>query len=205
VWALQKVVEGKYSRWVGDGKKRRELTSKDLDLDDSKYVIQIKPTSEEKDSPKARLEKIERLVQDPAAKATAADLIEAWKSYDEKAVERRIYAAQEWTESQCSKWLRLPETELRSAYQSPSKWMRRDGLETALSICWKNYVDAREQEAPQSRLRYFEQFADECVELIQQDEQRQADLANTTTRNNFNTDLTPGAANVGTTGAGPAG
>ncbi len=205
VWALQKVVEGRYSRWVGDGKKRRELTGKDLDLDDSKYVIQIKPTSEEKDSPKARLEKIERLVQDPAAKATAADLIEAWKSYDEKAVERRIYAAQEWTETQCSKWLRLPETDLRGAYQSPSKWMRRDGLETALSICWKNMVDAREQDAPQSRLRYFEQFADECVELIQQDEQRQADLANTSTRNIFSTDLTPGATNGGPGTAAPSG
>ena len=205
VWALQKVVEGKYSRWVGDGKKRRELTSKDLDLDDSKYVIQIKPTSEEKDSPKARLEKIERLVQDPAAKATAADLIEAWKSYDEKAVERRIYAAQEWTESQCSKWLRLPETDLRAAYQSPSKWMRRDGLETALSICWKNMVDAREQDAPQSRLRYFEQFADECVELIQQDEQRQADLANNSTRTILSGDLPPGATNGGQGPAAPSG
>jgi hypothetical protein len=205
VWALQKVVEGKYSRWVGDGKKRRELTSADLDLDDSKYVIQIKPTSEEKDSPKARLEKIERLVQDPAAKATAADLIEAWKSYDEKAVERRIYAAQEWTELQCSKWLRLPETDLRGAYQSPSKWMRRDGLETALSICWKNMVDAREQDAPQSRLKFFEQFADECVELIQQDEQRQADLANNSTRTILSGDLPPGATNVGATGASPSG
>jgi hypothetical protein len=206
VWALQKVVEGKYSRWVGDGKKRRELTSQDLDLDDSKYVIQIKPASEEKDSPKARLEKIERLVQDPASKASAGDLIEAWKAFDEKAVAQRIFAAQEWTETQCSKWLRLPEEKLRASFESPSKWMRKDGLETALSVCWKNFVDAREQEAPQTRLRYFEQFADECVELLNQEEQRQADLANTSTRNIFSTNLSPGASSGGPTGApGPAG
>lgn len=204
IWALQKVVEGKYSRWVGDDKKRRELTSADLDLDDSKYVLGIKPASEEKDSPKARLEKIERLIADPAAQATAGDLIEAWKSFDEKHVEQRIFAVREWTERQCSKWLREPEEKLRGLYASPSKYMLKEGLQEALNVCWVQMVEAREEGAPQSRLKYFEQFADECVELIRQEEQRAADLANTSTRNIFSTNLTPGATNGGPTGTGTA-
>lgn len=202
IWALQEVVKDKYSRWVGDGRKRRQLTDKDLDLDDSKYVTTIKPTNEEKDSPKSRLEKAERLLQDPAGKFTGADLVATWKVYDEKSAEKTAYASEEWTEEQCGKWLKYPEDRLRAAYQSPSKWMMGDGLKSAMRICWRNYVQAREEGAPQTRLKYFEQFNDECFELIQQDEQRQADLQNTSTKNIFSTNLTPGAPNGGPTAGG---
>lgn len=204
IWALQKVTEDKYSRWVGDQKKRRQLTSKDLDLDESKYVLGIKPASEEKDSPKARIEKAEKLAQDPSGRFTGADLVETWKTFDTDAAADKAYKIESWVSEQCSRWLRSPLEEIGSPgwYQSPMKWMRKPGLESALSVVSYNYLTARQEGAPQKRLAVFEQFMDECVELIEQEIKREAELANTSTRNIFSTNLTPGASNGGTTGGG---
>jgi hypothetical protein len=179
IWALQKVVENKYSRWVGDAKKRRQLTGDDLDLDDSKYVLGIKPASEEKDSPKARLEKAERLLQDPAGRFTGADLVETWKTFDESHAENKAYRVESSVEGRCSKWLRATPEEMMQPnfYRSPLKWWRKEGLAAALSICSYEYDEAIDQGAPQNKLAYFERFMDECTELIDQEMQREAELA----------------------------
>ena len=144
------------------------------------------------------------MAQDPSGRFTGADLVEVWKSFDTPRAADRAYKAESWTEEQCRKWLRLPEDELRAKYQSPMKAMRKEGLEAALSVCWAQFVDAREEGCPQQRLKYFEQFQDECIELLDQITAREAELASTSTRNIFSTNLTPGAPSGGTPGAGPA-
>lgn len=178
IWALQRVTEDKYSRWVGDPRKRRQLTGKDLDLDDSKYVLGIKPASEEKDSPKARLEKAERLLQDPAGRFTGADLVETWKTFDESHAENKAYRIESAVERRCSKWLRATPEEMQAVdfYRSPLKAWRIEGLEAALSVCCANYEDAQEEGAPQNKLAFFERFMDEAVELIDQEKMREAEI-----------------------------
>lgn len=178
VWALQRVVEGKYSRWVGDSRKRRQITSADLDLDENKYVLTIKPASDEKDSPKARLEKAEKLLQDPAGRFSGSDLVETWKTFDIDRAEDKAYALEEWAQEQCSRWLRAPPDDLMqdSFYQSPTKWMRVPGLEAALATVQLEYLRARQDGAPLQRLAFFERFLDECVELIDQEKMRDAQI-----------------------------
>jgi hypothetical protein len=178
IWALQRVVEGKYLRWVGDKRKRRQITSKDLDLDESKYTLQIKPASEEKDSPKARLEKAEKMLSDPAGRFTGRDLVETWKTFDVDHAVEQAYKIDEWVEEQCDRWLRSSPDQISQEgwYQSPAKWMQDEGLKSALRICSYNYLTARQEGAPLPRLQIFERFMDECVELIDQLAQRAADI-----------------------------
>ncbi len=176
IWALQRVE--KYERWVGDPRKKRLIKSSDLDLDDSKYTLAIKPASEEKDSPKARLEKAEKLLSDPAGRFTGADLVETWKTFDDTRASQKAYAIDEWVEEQCSRWLRgTPEQYGEEGwYQSPSKWMMQPGLESALSITSTEFLRARQEGAPRQRLALFERFMDETTELIDQIKKHDAEI-----------------------------
>lgn len=181
VWALEEMVENKgskFERFVGSGRKRM-LSAKDLDLDLNKYVLQIKPASDEKDSPKTRLQKAEQLLKDPAAAFTGSDMVKMWTTYDVKSLTDSVYVVQEWTEEQNERWLKSSKREIGADafYQSPPKWFRSEGFKVALGITMKAYLQAKQQGAPPDRLKLFEKFMDECVELIEAEERRMAQNA----------------------------
>lgn len=173
--AMKSVVDGKYSVWVGDKKRRRQLTAADFDLEESKYTIDIKPASEEKDSPATRLKKIEQMAKDPSTMVTGRDVVEAMKTFDADRVEQQATAIDAIVEELCKRY-RRDDPNRPGFYQSPSKWWRIPGLESALRITAADHSQAQLDGVPNERLKYHEQFMDECVELIDKLKSREAEI-----------------------------
>ncbi len=182
IWALQEMIEnnnGEYERWVGKDAFRRQLTSEDLDLDDTKYIMGIKAVSDEKDSPQTRLQKAEKFMQDPTVPFTGADMVQAWTTFDVDRQAEQIFAIEEWVAEQHKRWLKSSPAEMSkdSFYQSPMRWMGIDGLKSALRRTTAAYLWARQDGAKPERLKWFEKFNDECVSLIESEERRLAQNA----------------------------
>lgn len=182
VWALQEMIENKdnqFERWVGDDDFRRTLKAPDLDLDEKKYMMSIKAVSADKDSPATRLQKAEKMLQDPTIPFTGADMVQAWKTFDIDKLAEQLFAIEAWVENQHKRWLKSSPAVMKadSFYQSPMRWMGLDGLKTALRITSAQYLWSRQEGAPPDRLAYFEKFMDECVDLIQKEERRIAQNA----------------------------
>lgn len=174
--ALKSVAAGKYSVWVGDKKKRRQLKPRDFDLPDDKYTIEVKPTSEERDSPANRLKKIEKLASDPASMVTGKDLVDAMKTFDTDRAASEFDALDEFTRGQINIWRKEPLTELPKRYVSPLKWFGIPVLESALRIVSLELVKAMQDELPQERQDYFTRYADECTALIDGAKQKELDM-----------------------------
>lgn len=166
--ALCDVVDGRYAVWVGDKRKRRQLKSSDFDLDESKYTIQVKPVSEEKDSPAARLKKAEGWMKDPAVPFTGGNMIELFKTFDTDRFSAQLDAVGEMVREQIERWRKSSKEELGADgfYQPPRKYWRIPGLEMALSIVSVELEHAIRDGVPKDRVDYFILYADQCVELI---------------------------------------
>lgn len=175
--AMKGVVDSRYSVWVGSKNRRKQLKSSDFDLDESKYTIDIKPASEEKDSPQTRLKKIEQMAKDPATMVTGRDVVEAMKTFDSDRVEQQATALDSLVEEYCKRWRRETKETLKDAfYQSPSKWWQIPGLQSALRICAADHSRAQLEGVPAQRLKYHEQFMNECVALIDALKMREAEI-----------------------------
>lgn len=179
VWALQEMIEnadGEFERWVGNDKFKKQLKASDLDLDENKYVLSIKPVSDEKDSPQTRLQKAEKMLADPTIPFTGADMVQAWTTFDTDRTAEELYAIPAWVNEQHKRWLKSSPKEMSkdSFYQSPARWMGMDGLKTALRLTAAKYLWSRQEGADPQRLKYFEKFMDETVSLIEKEELRLA-------------------------------
>lgn len=174
--ALKSVAAGKYSVWVGDKKKRRQLKPRDFDLPDDKYTIEVKPTSEEKDSPASRLKKIEKLASDPASMVSGKDLVDAMKTFDTDRAASEFDALDDWTREQINTWYKSPLEELPALYMSPLKWFGIPVLESALRITSLALIKAMQDKLPPERQDYFTRYADECTALIDAAKQKELDM-----------------------------
>ncbi len=175
--AMKSVVDGKYAVWVGAKGRRKQLKAADFDLDESKYTIDIKPASEEKDSPATRLKKIEQMAKDPATGVMGRDVVEAMKTFDNDRVEQQATQLDSLVEEYCKRWRRESKADLRDAfYNSPSKWWQLPGLQSALRIVAADHDRALLEGVPRDRLKYHEQFMNECVALIDQLKAREAEI-----------------------------
>jgi hypothetical protein len=179
LWAIQDMLESEgsdYVRWVGDGKLKRQLKGEDLDLDEDKYIIEIKPVSEEKDTPKTRLDKAENLLK--SGWLTGSDWVRMEETLDYKSTTDSAFALEEWVEEQHRRWLTATESEMsrEAFFQSPELWMQLDGLKKCLRSTTVAFLQARQRGVPGDRLSWFEKFNNESVALIQQEEQRMASL-----------------------------
>jgi hypothetical protein len=201
--ALCDVVDGRYSVWVGDKRKRRQLKSADFDLDESKYTIQVKAASEEKDSPAARLKKAEGWMKDPAVPFTGGNMIELFKTFDTDRFSAQLDAVGEMVREQIERWRKASPQELGADgfYQPPRKYWRIPGLELALSIVSVELEHAIRDGLPKDRVDYHVQFADQCVELIYALKRQEAEIMAEAQANAQRKVATNGSGNTGSAGS----
>lgn len=170
VWAIQDIVDSDetYEIWAGDEGVKRRVKGSDLDLDMTKYVVEIKPSSDRKDSVATRLDKAERWLQDPTVQFTGADMAQFWKTFDVDHVSNELDAITAGVRRQIQKWRALPLAEARASYLSPAKWMTIEGLQSAQRTVVADYEYARDSKVPQERLNLWETYMNQCVALIRQ-------------------------------------
>jgi hypothetical protein len=178
VWVLQSLSEKGFERWVGDKAFRRLIKHTDLDLDEDKYVLEIKAVGEGKNTPKSQLEKAEKMLKDPSIPFTGADWVKMTETFNLDRATEQAYAIDTWVEEQVKRWQKSPLSELQKPgfYQPPERWMQIDGLRSALRIATHAFLKARQQGVPENRLVWNEKFCNECVTLIQDEETRLAKL-----------------------------
>ena len=168
VWAIQDIIDDKqrYEAWAGDPDVKRLVKADALDLDLSKYRIQIKPASERKDSVATRQQKAERWLNDPTVQFTGADMNNFWKTFDVDSFGDELTGITDGVRKQLRKWRTLPMEQAQAKWRSPAKWMTIDGLQSALRIVVADYEDARDGAVPEDRLRLWENYMNQCVALI---------------------------------------
>lgn len=178
VWCLQSIAKRGFERWVGDKTFRRKLRAEDLDLDDNKYVLEIQPVSEEKDTPKGRLKKAETWMQNPSIPFTGSDMVNMFRTYDDTRLAQQLYELDGWVEEQVERYRKTPIAEMgkRDFYQPPMRSMQMEGLSSALRIMNLAWLRAKQQKMPTQRLVWFEKFCDDAMALIQEEQKRLAAL-----------------------------
>lgn len=182
VWAIEDMIASgqEYSKWIGDEQLGMEIKAVDLEdaLEVDKYVLSIKPVSEVVNSPQALMDKGEKMLKagflEPANYFASLE-----KTYDLVNATGDTYAIRDWVDLQMKRWLKSPRRMMVEAsfYQSPEKWMGLEALKAALKQVAVGFLKARQERAPQERLRWFERFCNETIYLIQQEERRLAELA----------------------------
>jgi hypothetical protein len=179
LWVLQALSKKGFERWIGDKDFRRQVRAADLDLDDDKYILEIKPVGEGKDTPKSRLEKAERWLKDPSVPFIGADMVRMSQNYDLDRMKDQVYALDGWVEDQVKRYLKSPAPVMaqRDFYQPPERWMQLEGIRSALRIMANAFLRARQSKAPPQRLAWFEKFCNDCVTLIESEEKRIATLS----------------------------
>jgi hypothetical protein len=178
LWVLQSLAEKGFERWIGDGEFRRKIKSTDLDLDEDKYILEIKAVGEGKDTPKSRIEKAEKWMRDPSVPFTGTDMVKMYGSYDEQAVADQVYALNSWTEEQVERYRKMPREMMQKPdfYQPPERWMQVEQLRASLRIMTHAFLKARQAKIPPYRQVWFEKFCTDCVVMIQDEEKRLASL-----------------------------
>jgi hypothetical protein len=178
LWVLQSLAERGFERWVGDKAFRRKLRSEDLDLDENKYILEIHPAGEAKDTPKGRLEKAEKWMQDPSTPFQGSDMVNMYRTYDDTRLAQQLYELDGFVEEQIERYRKTPLKDMsqRDFYQPPMRSWQLDGLMSALRIMNLAWMKARQCKTPNNRLVFFEKFCDDCVQLIQEEQQRLASL-----------------------------
>lgn len=161
VWALQDMIEEvpDYKRIYAKGDYVEEITLADLDLDLDRYTISIAPVSEDKNSPKARLDKADEWFE--AGLLSGAELLAMQQDYDDKAKSQFALAQENWMERQIDMWLHSDSVK----YQGPIQWM---DLPAAAKTCAQALLISRTKGAPGDRLQWFTQFLDEVQTFIDQ-------------------------------------
>lgn len=180
LWVEQSLAQKGFERWVGNKKFRQLVRSVDLDLDEDKYVLEIQPVGEGKDTPASRLEKAEKWLNNPSVEFNGTNMVEMFKTFDLKRLEQKIDAIDEWIEDQVQRWRKAPASELNKPdfYQGPERWMQPEQLESALLTVTLAYLAARQDRVPPQRLAWFEKFGNQATMLIQSEQARIAALQN---------------------------
>lgn len=177
LWCLQSIAKRGFERWVGDKTFRRKLRAEDLDLDDSKYILEIHPASEEKDTPKGRLKKAETWMRDPSVPFQGSDMVNMYRTYDDTRMAQQLYELDGWVEEQIERYRKTPVKDMgRDFYQPPLRSMQMQGLTSALRIMNLAWMRAKQQSMPTQRLVWFEKFCNDCMALIQEEQKRIAAL-----------------------------
>jgi hypothetical protein len=168
VEALEELLEEnpEFSRVWARGDKAEEIRASDLDLDASKYTITVAAVSEDKNSPKARMEMAYGWLEQGIITGTEFASIQQTFATQEKAA--NILAQEQWIEKQIDKWLHAkPEDRLEEGfYQGPTEWI---DLPSALRQVQLAQLQARSRNAPADILDWFDKFLAEASDYMDQD------------------------------------
>jgi len=161
VWCLQDMLEEdpEYKRVYAKGDYTEEVKLSDLDLDLDRYTISIAPVSEDKQSPKARLDRMDSAFD--GGLITGSELLAFQQDFDDKSRSSMAIAQDNWLERQIDKWLHADNVE----YQGPIQWM---DLQSAARMVGQAMLIARTRGLPDERLGYFTRFLDEVQTYIEQ-------------------------------------
>lgn len=201
VRALAEVVETDpdFERIWAKGDKTEKIRASDLDLDESKYSIKVAAVSEDKDTPKARLDKASEWLE--LGLITGTEWASIQETYATQEKSSLMLAQEEWLEKQIDKWLHADEEERleESFYQGPDRWI---DLPAALRHVSMAKLQARSRSAPSEVIEWFDKFMAEASAFI--DEQAASGNA-TNMQDTSGINLTPGAADnmAPPTGAAP--
>lgn len=178
VEALEELLEEtpEFSRVWARGDKAEEIKASDLDLDASKYTITVAAVSEEKDSPKARMEMAYGWLEQGLITGTEFAAIQQTYATQEKSA--LILAQEQWIEKQIDKWLHAkPEDRLEeNFYQGPTEWI---DLTAALRQVQLAQLQARSRGAPSDILDWFDKFLAEASDYSDEDAAQAATSINT--------------------------
>lgn len=172
LWCLQDMVaDPKKStlkrRWRDQKNNRyHELSVSDLDLDDSAFVMEIAPVSEDKNSPAARADKADNMLRLNLIDGTT--WLEAQSALDTDQAQEDADAERDWIDQQITRWERDPVDSLAESYQSPTKWIDFAGAARHVA---RRQLKVQNMGIPQKRLDFFTKFCDECAELEQQEQE----------------------------------
>jgi hypothetical protein len=173
IYALKEVVETQpsFSRIWSRGDRSEEIKVADVDLDSSKYTMTIAAVSEDKDTPKARLDKAyEWLEQGLITGTEFASLQQSYATQEKGAL---LIAQEQWIEKQIDKWTtsddedRLDET----FYQGPTEWI---DLPAALRQVSMAQLQARTRGAPSEVLEWFDKFLGEASDYVDEESAQEA-------------------------------
>lgn len=160
------------SRWSGKGF-LKTIKWSDVDLEDDRYVIQVYPVGEVKNTPADRLQLIQEL--NAAGKVSDESLIEVIKYLDASKELESVSRQRELVESYIDQWLdATPEAEQEGKfrYRPPIPWM--PSLADALVQVAQAYLEAEMDEVPDFNKDFFLRFMQEVDLEIQKKEARAA-------------------------------
>lgn len=169
VYALKDLLEDEpeFSRVWSRGDKSEEIKVADLDLDVSKYTITIAAVSEDKDTPKARMDKAYDWLQMGLITGTEFASIQQTYATQEKGA--LVIAQEQWLEKQIDKWLNSEEDDRMDEgfYQGPTEWI---DLPAALRQASMAQLQARSRNAPPDVLEWFDKFLAEASDYMDLDQ-----------------------------------
>lgn len=172
-------VRPEYSRVWSKDDRTEEIKAQDLDLDASKYTISIAPVSEEKNSPKARLEKAYGWLEQQLI--TGSEFASIQQTFATQEKSQSLLAQEQWIERQIDKWLHADDEarQEENFYQGPDEGI---DLPSALRQVKLAQLQARSRNAPPEVLDLFDKFLSETSDYMdrsaaQQQTQITADAA----------------------------
>lgn len=160
------------SKWSGKGF-LKTLKWSDVDLEEDRYVIQLYPVGEVKNTPADRLQLIQEL--NAAGKVSDESLIEVIKYLDASKELESVSRQRELVESYIDQWLdATPEAEQEGTfrYRPPIPWM--PSLPDALVQVAQAYLEAEMEEVPDFNKDFFLRFMQELDLEIQKKDARAA-------------------------------
>jgi hypothetical protein len=160
------------SRWSGKGF-LKTIKWSDVDLEDDRYIIQIYPVGEVKNTPADRLQLIQEL--NAAGKVSDDALLQTIQYLDSAKELESVSRQRELVESYIDQWLdATPEAEQDGTfrYRPPIPWM--PSLPDALVQVAQAYLEAEMDEVPDYNKDFFLRFMQELDLEIQKKEQRAA-------------------------------
>jgi len=163
------------SKWTGKGF-MRTIKWSDVDLEDDRYVIQIYPVGEVKNTPADRLQLIQEL--NAAGKVSDDALLQTIQYLDSAKELESVSRQRELVESYIDQWLDATEEAQQAGtfrYRPPIPWM--PSLPDALVQVAQAYLEAEMDEVPDFNKDFFLRFMQELDLEIQSKEQRAAQNA----------------------------
>lgn len=142
------------------GNKFEKIRPADLDLDVSKYSIEIAPVSEAVDSPQARIEKADGWFDKGLlTPGEHASLLETYATQDKGA---GVIQQERWLDEQIFKWQHASEEDTieEGFYQGPDPWI---DIPAALRQVALARLEARSNGAPPEVLSWFDKFLSEAA------------------------------------------